>query len=218
MDNTSSMNRGFSGFQVFMMIIVVMILSVVITSWTILSDVFTTKFDPVTLSAKEEQVLVEKLHRLGITVEQSTAHSKRALEPEAYSETDAKREVTLSEKEINAMLAKNTDLADKLAIDLSDDLMSAKLLLPLDEEMPILGGKTLKVTAGVEMQFENGKPVVAVKGVSVWGVPVPSAYLGDLKNVDLVKEFGDSGFWNSFANGLNDLQVEDGSLRIKVKE
>jgi len=218
MADTSSINKGFSGFQVFMMIFVSIIFSIVVTSWMILSDVFMTKFDPVTLNAQEEKVLVEKLNRLGINVEQQHTHKAKVLQPEPYSESSAKREVALSEKEINAMLAKNTDLADKLAIDLSEDLMSAKLLLPLDEQMPIIGGKNLKVTAGFEMAFQNEKPVVVVKGVSVWGVSVPGAYLGDLKNVDLVKEFGSSGIWNSFANGLNDLRVEDGSLHIKVEE
>ena len=218
MVDTSSINKGFNGFQVFMMIFVSIIFSIVVTSWMILSDVFTTKFEPVILNAQEEKVLVEKLNRIGIKVEQQHTRKAKVLQPEPYSEGSDKREVALSEKEMNAMLAKNTDLADKLAIDLSDDLMSAKLLLPLDEQMPIIGGKTLKVTAGVEMAFQNEKPVVVMKGVSVWGVPIPGAYLGDLKNVDLVKEFDVSGFWNSLANGLNDLQVKDGSLRIKVKE
>jgi len=218
MNSTASSSKGFSGLQVFMMIFAVIVLSVVITSWVIFSDIFASKFEPVTLNSQEEQVLIEKLNKLGIKVEQKKPHNTEVLEPEAYSETDAKREIVLSEKEINAMLAKNTDLADKLAIDLSDDLMSAKLLLPLDKEMPVLGGKTLKLTAGVVLAYKNDKPVVIIKGVSIWGVPVPSAYLGDLKNLDLVQEFGGTGFWRSFANGLNGLQVEDGSLRIKVKE
>ena len=218
MNSTESSSNGFSGLQVFMIILSVMILSIVITSWLIFADIFTSKFEPVALNAQEEQVLIKKLNKLGIKIEQKNTHTSEVLEPEAYSETDAKREITLSEKEINAMLAKNTDFADKLAIDLSDNLMSAKLLIPLDKEMPVLGGKTLKVTAGVELAYKNDRPVVIIKGVSVWGVPVPSAYLGELKNIDLVQEFGGTGFWKSFANGLNGLKVEDGSLRIKVKE
>ena len=218
MNDTAPDSKGFSGFQVFTMIFAAMVLSIAITSWVIVSDIFASNFEPVTLNAQEEQALIEKLNRLGIEVEQKNTGASKVLEPEAYSETDAKREIALSEKEINAMLAKNTDLANKLAIDLSDNLMSAKLLIPLDKEMPVFGGKTLKVTAGVELAYQNDKPVVMVKGVSVWGVPVPGAYLGDLKNIDLVKEFGETGFWNSFANGLNGLQVEDGALHIKVKE
>ena len=169
MNSADSNGKGFSGLQVFMMIFAVMVLSVVITSWVIFSDIFASKFEPVTLNAQEEQVLTEKLNKLGIKVEHKNTHITEVLEPEAYSEIDAKREITLSEKEINALLAKNTDLANKLAIDLSDDLMSAKLLLPLDKELPVVGGKTLKVTAGIKLSYKNDKPVVIIKA-SVFGV------------------------------------------------
>ena len=217
MSEVSEKRNGFSGLQVFLMIIAVIILTVGITSWVFFADIFATEFKPVTLTSQEEQVLDQKLDQLGV---QSTTGDKRIstrLAPEAYSEANADREVVFSEKEVNGILAKNTDLANKVAIDLSDDLMSAKVLIPLDEEMPFLGGKTLKVTAGLGLSYVDNKPVVIVKGVSIWGVPVPSAYMGELKNVDLVKQFGDSGFWKSFADGLEDLKVEEGSIVIKVK-
>jgi hypothetical protein len=141
------------------------------------------------------------------------------LKPERYSEAGAKREVSFNERELNALLAKNTDLARKLAIDLSADLVSAKLLVPMDPDFPVLGGKTLRFNAGLEMAYVNGQPRVVLKGVSVMGVPVPSAWLGGLKNVDLVTEFGASpGFWKSFAEGVEDIRVEDGRIKIKLKE
>ena len=120
---------------------------------------------------------------------------------------------------MNALLAKNTDLARKLAIDLSEDLASAKLLIPLDEELPVLGGKTLKVTAGLELSYRNQRPVVALRGVSLWGVPIPNAWLGNMKNVDLVREFGDrEGFWKSFADGIDEIKVSEGQLLVRLKE
>ena len=141
------------------------------------------------------------------------------LQPERYTETDANREIILTERELNALLAKNTDLASKLAIDLAEDLASAKLLIPLDEEFPILGGKTLKVTAGLEMSYRDQRPVVALRGVSLWGVPLPNAWLGNMKNVDLVQEFGDQkGFWKSFADGIDEVKISDGQLRVRLKE
>ena len=35
------------------------------------------------------------------------------------------------------------------------------------------------------MRYANGRPVMVLKGVSVWGVPLPNAWLGNLKNIDL---------------------------------
>jgi hypothetical protein len=106
-----------------------------------------------------------------------------------------------------------------LAIDLSDDLVSAKLLLPVDEDFPLLGGKILRVRTGVVFTYDKGKPVVILKGVTIMGVPLPNAWLGGIKNIDLVKEFGaDKGFWKTFSDGVEDLKIEEGRLKIKLKE
>jgi hypothetical protein len=106
-----------------------------------------------------------------------------------------------------------------LAIDLSDDLISAKLLLPVDEDFPILGGKILRLKSGMVFTYNNGKPIVILKGISIMGVPIPNAWLGGIKNVDLVENFGaDRGFWKTFSDGVEDIKVEEGLLKIKLKE
>lgn len=79
-------------------------------------------------------------------------------------------------------------MAERFAIDLSDNLASAKLLLPVPPDFPLLGGNTIAINAGLELAYENGHPIVVLQGVSVWGVPIPNAWLGGLKNVDLVQE------------------------------
>ena len=120
---------------------------------------------------------------------------------------------------MNALLAKNTDLAKKLAIDLSDDLVSAKLLVPVDEDFPVFGGKILRVRTGVVFAYNKGKPVIILKGITIMGVPIPNAWLGGIKNMDLVKEFGaENGFWKTFSEGIEDIKVEEGRLKIKLKE
>ena len=206
--------------QVVLIVIVTIAVTAGLTYWLLSHYLFLKEFTPVQLKPKEEQVLEDKLRAIGIQTEGARAQPPvRPLEPERYSEVGAKREVEFSERELNAMLAKNTDLAHKLAIDLSDDLVSAKLLVPLEEDFPMLGGKTLRVNAGVELAYKESRPIVVLKGVSVMGVPIPNAWLGNLKNVDLVREFGaDQGFWKSFADGVEYIHVEDGQLRVKLKE
>jgi hypothetical protein len=205
-----------------------------LTYWLIRSFVFPTEFTPVRLSPREEEVLTDKLERLEslsgargpgpagagpADAGPAPPPEPRVLEPEPYSEVGATREIALTEKELNAMLARNTDLARRLAIDLSGNLVSARLLVPLDPDFPILGGETLTVRAGVEFAYGMGKPVVALKGLSLMGVPLPNAWIGGIKNIDLVQEFGaEEGFWKSFAEGVEDIRVEDGRLLIKLKE
>jgi hypothetical protein len=216
-------NRGTSGIKIFLIVIVTMLLTVGVTLMIVKYYFFPSDFKPVQLSVKEEQVLNAKLDRLE---SMDAAYQPRrgavesgTLEPEAYSEVGADRSIRFSERELNSMLAKNTDLARKLAIDLSDNLMSAKLLVPVDEDFPVLGGKILKVRAGVELAYRNSKPIVILKGVSIMGVPIPNAWLGGLKNIDLVEEFGSGdGFWKAFSDGVQDIRIVEGDLQIELKE
>jgi len=226
--------KRFGCLQVFGLIV----LAVIITSGVIIlifkTYFFPSEFKPVTLNPHEEQVLNTKLekldsiegdvnlHRKDILKKPSKADrfdSSATLKPEPYSEKSIKREIIFTERELNALLAKNTDLARKLAIDLSDDLVSAKLLLPVDEDFPILGGKILRVRTGVVFTYDKGKPVVILKGITIMGVPMPNAWLGGMKNIDLVKEFGaDKGFWKTFSDGVEDIKIKEGHLKIKLKE
>ena len=228
----SGRKKEFSLVKLVLIAVAVATLTSVFTIWLMMRYFFPSEFKPVNLTAREERVLQAKIDRLDAAPQTpatvrnkhssagaSQAGKTDALEPERYTEDDVKRRITFSERELNALVARNTDLASKLAIDLSDDLASAKLLVPLDPDLPFVGGKTLKVTAGLELRYADQKPVVILKGISFWGVPVPNAWLGGIKNVDLVKEFGaGGGFWQLFSAGVAYVQVQDGQLILKLKE
>lgn len=215
--------------QVLLIIVATILITIAGTYWVLKTYVFTSSFTPVALNEKEEKSLQAKLRAIGYDADFSTGQINKNnkaeidndgnLVPEAYSEKNAVREITFTERELNGLLAKNTDLAQKLAIDLANNLVSAKLLIPLEEDFPVLGGKTLRLNAGIGMAYENEKPVIILKGISVMGVPVPNAWLGGIKNIDLVSEFGvDPGFWKSFSQGVDHIQVTDGKINIKLKE
>lgn len=227
--------KGFSGGQVLTIVFASVCLAVVGTVLALKFFLFPAPFEPVVLSAGEEQQLAAKLElfegvggggneRLSqpssdASAQQPAPAEGRALEPEKYSEEGLSREISFSERELNAMIAKNTDLADKLAVDLAENMLSAKLLIPLDPDFPMLGGKTLRVNAGAELAYRDARPTVVLKGVSIMGVPVPNAWLGGLKNIDLVSEFGaGEGFWKTFSDGVESISVVDGFLTIRLKE
>jgi len=221
--NPPPLRQGFSGKQVIMMVVVSMLLAIIATAIAIKVLLFPSPFKPVVLSAKEEQQLATKLAVFEEVEEQKPPQTRDEmvdghLQPEKYTEEGALREINFTERELNALLAKNTDMADKLAIDLAQDIISLKLLIPLDPDFPIMGGKTLRVNAGAELAYRNGRPVVRLKGVSLMGVPMPNAWLGGIKNIDLVQEFGtDAGFWKAFGDGVESISVVDGHLQIKLK-
>ena len=212
----SSPRPAQNGWRTFGIVVITVFITVSAGYWLVNSYLFPSSFTPVVLNEKDQQRLDQKLERL---VGNTGASSQKKLEPEAYSEVGASRVIDFSEKEFNALLAKNTNLASKLAIDFSDNLASAKLLVDLDPDFPVLGGKTLKVSAGMEIKLSNGKPTAVLKGVSVWGVPIPNAWLGNLKNTDLNKEFGEAGgFWQAINEGVEEIEVKEGKLHIKLKE
>lgn len=234
---------GFSGKQVFLIVLLTLLVSIVLTYFVLQYYVFAKEFEPVYLSKTEVAILNEKIQVLGfqpdIVVASNEPKKKKLLPgfgssktekseetgdeanliPEAYKEDSSKREINFSEKELNAMLANNTDLAKRVAIDLANDLASAKMIIHMDPDIPFIGGKSLRVNAGLGLSFANDRPVVALKGVSIMGVPIPNVWLGNLKNVDLVQEFGlAEGFWETFAAGVEYINVQDGILQIKLKE
>ena len=231
MQNDTTLNepgKRSSGLKIFLIVLVTIIVTAALTFWVVRTYIFPAEFKPVELSASEEQVLTDKLERLDMMQSRRTSGSGKqgskdpaseALEPEAYSEVGASRSITLSERELNGLLAKNTDMAKKMAIDLSENLMSAKLLIPVDEDFPIMGGQILKVRAGMELAYRDNRPVAILKGVSVMGVPIPNAWLGGMKNIDLIEYYGDeAGFWKAFADGVDNIHIEDGNITMILKE
>lgn len=231
--STESRKRSLGCFPIIGLMLLTIVITIGATLWAINSQWFSKGFKPVELSSSEEAVLSRKLDALSafdISPDEDTEESSvftldnnetgiDNMQPEVYSEDDSKRRIELTERELNALLAEKTDLAEQIVIDLTDNLASVKLLVDLDPDFPFLGGKTLKVSSGTELSYSANRPVVVMKGVSVWGVPIPNAWLGGLKNIDLVKEFGaGDGFWKSFADGIEDIRVEDGKLLIQLAE
>jgi hypothetical protein len=175
------------------MVALVTIVTALLTAWWVKHYIYASKFTPTVLTAKERKVLDSKLAKLQESTKKDLAVSKKKrhekgvpLESEAYSEEGAKREISLTEKELNALIANNPEVAQRVAIHLSESLISIKLVIPVDEEIPVLGGKTLRFNLGVILGYEHGKPIVALKGVSLGGIPVPNAWLGNLMNKNLV--------------------------------
>ncbi len=221
--------RGFALLGLLGVLLGVIVLTAAITAWWLSSNVYAKPFEPTKLTQSEQRRLERKLAKLddsrpalqqgGRVRDPHSPVPAEPIEPEPYSEDDAKREIRLNEREVNSLVAKDEDVARRVAIDLADDLVSVKFLVPVDPEMPLLGGKTLRLNFGVELGYENGQPIVAMRGVSLGGVPIPSAWWGDIKNQNLVETFGTTGgFWDQFAKGVENIRVRDGELWVKLKE
>jgi hypothetical protein len=154
------------------------IVTALLTAWWVGRYVYARDFTPTQLTATEEQVLEEKLSQLDDAA--PSRPSAGNMEPEPYREDDADREIRLSERELNGLIAKQDDVARRVAVDLSRDLVSVKLLVPFDENLWLVGGTTLRLSFGLALSYGDGGPVVAIRGISLGGIPVPKAWWGDI--------------------------------------
>jgi len=148
--------------QVFGVLAMIVVITALLMAWWVKYNVYASEFKPTTLSANEEKILNSKLARLDEsagrnrhTKGRNRYDSAAPLIPEPYSETGLKREISLTEKELNALVGYDPEVAQRVAIDLSDDLVSVKLVVPVDEEVVVLGGKILRVSLGIILSYEN---------------------------------------------------------------
>ncbi|WP_447965016.1 arginine N-succinyltransferase [Nitrospira sp. Ecomares 2.1] len=219
--------RKFSGKQVILVVgLAMLVLALGVVLW-MNQYVNAAMFQPTRLGESEQQVLnVKMAHLLHTADSPSSSVSQPSpstvnlpIEPVPYSETDANRQIQLTEREVNALIATDSYMARHMAVDMADDLLSVQLVVPVKHEMPLVGGRMLKVNFGLALSYANGKPVVAMRGISLGGIPLPSAWWGDIKNTNLVEEFGGSGgFWDQFSKGVKDMKVQDGQLYVMLKE
>lgn len=189
------------------------VLTVVITLFVAKFWLFQPAMDPVDLNPREEAELETKLQVL------QSASDQESVSPEPYSEQSADRVIYFTQRELNALIATEPDLARRAAVHLSEDMISANFLVTLPQDLPILGGKTVKVSAGLQVAYSQGRPSIIIQGVSLMGIPVPSAWLGGLKGRDLVQYQGQGGeLWQAFGRGIADLQVKDGQLKVELAD
>lgn len=229
---------GIGWLGVTLIVIATMIVTLLAGAVAVRYVLFADQFEPVTLDREEQAALDRKLSSIGVAPTGRTDDAPRdrfapdadefdaegRLRPEPYLGTEGPSEVHFDERELNALIARDPELARRLAIDLSRNLISVKLLVPLPPDFPVMGGQTLRVTAGAQVRQDlgpGGEPrlAVVVTGVSLWGVPLPNAWIGGLRGVDLVEQYGnDPGFWQALAEGIETIRVDEGELIVRLAE
>lgn len=198
-------------------VVLAVIFSVAVTLIAARLWLFPGLINPVDMNQREEQILEAKLNTLQKAEMDQNASSSPSLAPEPYLEMPEDRVIYFTQRELNALIARNPDLAHRVSLHLSQGLISATMLVDLPRDFPVLGSQTIRVSTGLHLDYQQGRPVVTIKGVTIMGVPVPGAWLGGLKERDLVAFYGtDAGFWQVFSQGVTDLRVEQGKLRVEL--
>lgn len=177
---------------------------------------------PVQLSAQEKVVVEEKLQRVQPAAlrDDRGADSPVVSAAEAETATDTeyqkgKKEFIITERELNGLLNEHTKLGDSLRFELYDGEVRARAATKLDEDFPIIGGKTLKMRARFFAETTNGVPSLVLDDLTVWGVSLPNDWIGGLKGQNILGEVLGTG---DNISGVEHLEVQRGQLWIKLKE
>lgn len=187
------------------------LLTAVGTVWWVKRNLYASPLRPVELSQTEQAALNEKLARLELVEETAAA--------QPMPETEDPRTISLTAKEINAFLA-DQGIGEQVKLDLSRNRIAANFLLPIDKDAPLFAGTTLRIRVALSaLMNEAGKLVVKVDDVSLGGIPLPNAWIGDIKGLDLVTgDIGSDPSVQRFVAGIKNFQLEDGRMRIELNE
>ncbi len=221
MKNSDSYNkhRGFSLRKVAAIVVLAIVLSVIVTLLVARTWFFPSPIKPVNLDQREQVVLEAKLNSLKKAGHDQAITDSSAPVPERYTELSEDRVIYFTQRELNAMIARNPDLANRVSFHLSDGLISASMIVDVPHDFPVFGGNSVRISTGLNLDYQQGRPVVKLEGVSIMGVPVPGAWLGGIKGLDLVLVYGkEGGFWQAFSHGVRDLRVEQGKLRVELAD
>lgn len=187
------------------------LLTAVGTVWWVKRNLYASPLRPVELSQTEQSALNDKLAQLELAEE--------VVPPPSAPELKDPRTISLTAKEINGFLA-DQGIGEQVKLDLSRNRIAANFLLPIDENAPLFAGTTLRIRLAISaLMNEAGKLVIKVDDISLGGIPLPNAWLGDIKGLDLVSgELGNDPAVQRFVSGIKDFRLENGQVQIVLNE
>ncbi|MEQ1843646.1 MAG: hypothetical protein ABL994_24840, partial [Verrucomicrobiales bacterium] len=133
------------------------------------------------------------------------------------------RTLVLTQRELNGILNNNTEFGQYVKVDLKPGYFHITSIVPVDEGVAFLGGKTLRFGIDVTLKkVDGGDPVLAVRDVNLMGIPLPSAWLegmGIIKGDNLLKDLKSQYPWfEKLAAGIEFIDLSSGEMQVKLAE
>jgi len=159
------------------------------------------QINPVTLNTAEQQVLDNKIETV----------QERRYQPGG-------KILVLTERELNALFHHNTGLGDKVRFELANNAIHARIQTDLDQDLPLVGGRTLKAKARFKLTDTDNKPAIILDDLTVWGISLPNAWLADLKGKNLMTQLGIDSTNYRISKGIDDITVDHGKITIHIAD
>lgn len=183
---------------------------------------FTRPIQPVVLSPQELSVVEQKVAAIqsadpAVPAPPTPASLPAPAGPSEPVYERGKKEILLTEREINGLLNANTDLGQSLSFQLGTDVILARIETDLDPDLPLLGGRKFKARAKFIVSEGSGQPSFVIDDLTIWGVSLPNDWLGGLKGRNLFAELLGSET-NGKLPGVESFAIRPGEISIKLKE
>lgn len=178
---------------------------------------FTRPIQPVVLSEREKLVVEQKIAAI-----QPPAPPWPAAPPAPPGLPEppyerGKKEIVLTEREINGLLNANTDLGRTVSFQLGTDTVLARIETPLDPDLPLVGGRTFRARARFIVSEASGQPSFVIDDLTVWGISLPNEWLGGLKGRNLLAEILGGGGTGKVP-GIESFAIRPGQLTIQLAD
>ncbi len=165
------------------------------------------KFEPVQLSLAEQDAVKSKL---------------AVLEGEAFPASDPSKTVVLNEREINGFL-ESQGLGETVKVHINRDGVGATLLAPVEQDVPIFGGHTIRVNVAFNTKLDDQhRFALSLAEVKVGGISLPNSWLGGIKGLNLLDEAKmeahDASALKAFAAGIKSLHMRSGEMRLVLND
>ncbi|TLD68234.1 hypothetical protein FEM03_23795 [Phragmitibacter flavus] len=173
-------------------------------AWWYQYNLNTPSFKPVQLSLAEQKEVAEKIAAL-------------ENEPEP---SDPAKTIILNEREINGYLEQQ-GFGETVKVNINKSGLGATILAPVDESVPLFGGRTLRLKVAFNTQLNEDKRfALSLADVSVSGISLPNAWLGNIKGLNLLdgESNGEIAGLRAFAAGVKSLNMRNGEMRLVLND
>ncbi|MBK8094364.1 MAG: hypothetical protein IPK32_20975 [Verrucomicrobiaceae bacterium] len=179
-------------------------------------------FKPVALTAQEQQEFDTKL--AAFSGEKPPAAPASVPTPDVPAPTPTtdlqKRTLVLTENEVNAWLAKN-QFGENVQVRFENGKIAADAILVLPDDLPMLAGQKVRIKLALAAHLDDVSRhfAILVEDVTVGGMSLPNAWIGELKGTNLVDQSAKiDPATEQFLKGIRHFEIRDSHAVVTLNE
>ena len=125
-------------------------------------------------------------------------------------------EVIFSAADLNALIAGQKELRNKLFVRIEDSTVKGEISMPLQDIGPLkLDGRHLNATVTFQVALANGALDIRLKDAQVKSRPLPSLLLNELKKDNLAKNFNSDPKTAANIEKFESVRVTNGTVVLR---